>query len=448
MTARQVFESTLIELSKVQAPALKLYEFNYLFNKAINQYINKVYNHYDLNQQTTDDLRVLKSTAYLTPVKYNKKNSALHNSTEAVNANSYLSRAHSSIQSLHGATYEVVLPLDYLHLLNCICVFYVAKQKDCWDAGSYIEIPATRLAADTWAQIITDIYNRPSPMRPYYYIHNQNSSIRNDVLPTNPITGISELGIPTGADMTGTYKVTSNGYVIYRGSIINKDLLMNKFTYIYFEGNYYDVTAKDEIVEINPDTGAQTPLKLFDPKKPGTPLKDAALEKAKKDIEEGNTTATMCYLDPEDTVGMIKDDKTLQSGSNLPRTFKLDFGNNTTENVSLVEKPIGLRAGNPSNVRMEIRYGKDDSVFQLKEVQVDYVKSPQFIRLTQEQIDLTEDTSQIMEFPDYVNQEIINELVHLVMERTNDPRLSNNIQITRTIGEPTPQQAQSAEARG
>ena len=156
----------------------------------------------------------------------------------------------------------------------------------------------------------------------------------------------------------------------------------------------------------------------------------------------------MCYLDPEDTVGMIKDDKTLQSGSNLPRTFKLDFGNNTTENVSLVEKPIGLRAGNPSNVRMEIRYGKDDSVFQLKEVQVDYVKSPQFIRLTQEQIDLTEDTSQIMEFPDYVNQEIINELVHLVMERTNDPRLSNNIQITRTIGEPTPQQAQSAEARG
>lgn len=364
MTARQVFESTLIELSKVQAPALKLYEFNYLFNKAINQYINKVYNHYDLNQQTTDDLRVLKSTAYLTPVKYNKENSALHNST--ANAGSYLSRAHSSIQSLHGATYEVALPLDYLHLLNCICVFYVAKQKDCWDAGSYIEIPATRLAADTWAQIITDIYNRPSPMRPYYYIHNQNSSTRNDVLPTNPITGISELGIPTGADMTGTYKVTSNGYVIYRGST-GEDKFSRPFTYIYFEGNYYDVTFKDNNseVEIGPITRETKPVKLFNPKNPGDPLKDAALEKAKKDIEEGNTTATMCYLDPEDTVGMIKDDKTLQSGSNLPRTFKLDFGNNTTENVSLVEKPIGLRAGNPSNVRMEIRYGKNKIIIYL-----------------------------------------------------------------------------------
>ena len=427
MTARQVFESTLIELSKVQAPALKLYEFNYLFNKAINQYINKVYNHYDLNQQTTDDLRVLKSTAYLTPVKYNKDNSALHNST--ANAGSYLSRAHSSIQSLHGATYEVALPLDYLHLLNCICVFYVAKQKDCWDAGSYIEIPATRLAADTWAQIITDIYNRPSPMRPYYYIHNQNGSIRNDVLPTNPITNISELGIPNGTDMTGNYKVTSNGYTIYT-AIKKQDVGAVKLQYAYYEGKYYIVNRR------------------FDPSNPGEPLEGDHLKAAQEHIAQDDTTATMYYPDPEDTVGMIKDDKTLQSGSNLPRTFKLDFGNNTTENVSLVEKPIGLRAGNPSNVRMEIRYGKDDSVFQLKEVQVDYVKSPQFIRLTQEQIDLTEDTSQIMEFPDYVNQEIINELVHLVMERTNDPRLSNNIQITRTIGEPTPQQAQSAEARG
>ena len=102
-----------------------MYEFNYLFNKAINQYINKVYNTYDLNQQTTDDLRVLKATAYLTPKKWNSSNSALHNGT--ANASSYLSSAHRSIQSLHGATYEVAMPIDYLHLLNCVCIYYVAK---------------------------------------------------------------------------------------------------------------------------------------------------------------------------------------------------------------------------------------------------------------------------------------------------------------------------------
>ena len=232
MTARQVFEATLIELSKVQAPSLKLYEFNYLFNKAINQYINKVYNVYDINQQTTDDLRVLKSTTFLTPHKVelasSKKDSAVRNigsggkvaatgNQDAPSdgytgqASSYLSKTHRSIQSLHGATYEVYMPIDYLHMLNCVCIYYVAKQKDCWDAGSYIEIPATRLTADSWSQIITDIYNRPSPMRPYYYVHNMNQYT---TLPTDPRTqvttgtGLEEVGI----DMKGIYQVdTADG---------------------------------------------------------------------------------------------------------------------------------------------------------------------------------------------------------------------------------------------
>ena len=380
MTARQVFESTLIELSKTQAPSLKLYEFNYLFNKAINQYINKVYNVYDINQQTTDDLRVLKATAFLTPhkVEINKgtTDSAIQN-TSAVTGNqdqakqestttayngqatSYLSKAHRSIQSLHGATYEVFLPIDYLHMLNCVCIYYVAKTKDCWDAGSYIEIPATRLTADSWSSIITDIYNRPSPMKPYYYIHNLNQSQK---IPTDPRTtttigtGLEEIGI----DMkTFPYQVT------------------------------------------HADGGEWT----------------------NNDINAGTTGGT--DIDSQN--------------SNFQRTYK--FGNAETDRISLVEKPIAARIGNTSNVRCEIRYGKDDSLFQLAEVQVDYVKCPQFIRLTQEQIDLTEDTSQIMEFPDYVNQEIINELVHLVMERINDPRLSNNMQMTQSIARPTGQQA-------
>lgn len=378
MTARQVFEATLIELSKIQAPSLKLYEFNYLFNKAINQYINKVYNVYDINQQTTDDLRVLKATTFLTPHKVElagrksnaAKDSAIQN-TSAVTGNqdspeggytgqasSYLSKAHRSIQSLHGATYEVYMPIDYLHMLNCVCIYYVAKQKDCWDAGSYIEIPATRLTADSWSQIITDIYNRPSPMRPYYYIHNLNQQ---QVLPTDPRTsvetgtGLEEVGI----DMNGIYQVT------------------------HADGGEWENN------DINSGTAGRT------------------------DIEKQN--------------------------SNFQRTFKLNVDGKDTQ-VSLVEKPIALRAGNTSNVRCEIRYGKDDSLFQLVEVQIDYVKCPQFIRLTQEQIDLTEDTSQIMEFPDYVNQEIINELAHLVMERVNDPRLGNNIQMTQSIARPTGQQ--------
>lgn len=405
MTARQVFESTLIELSKIQAPSLKLYEFNYLFNKAINQYINKVYNVYDLNQQTTDDLRVLKATAFLTPHKVqlagrnlsgcantdtaiqntNAVTGSSHQTTtsqtvEGVTtitggydgqAKSYLSKAHRSIQSLHGATYEVFLPIDYLHMLNCVCIYYVAKQKDCWDAGSYIEVPATRLTADSWSSIITDIYNRPSPMRPYYYIHNVNQQ---QVLPTDPRTDIT---INTG------------------GGDYSQPIGIDMETYPY------QVTHSD----------------------------GGEIELAEGQVNPYNT----------DSEASCSEDIAKQN-SNFQRTYTFQVGDKKSQ-ISLVEKPSAVRIGNVSNVRCEIRYGKDDSLFQLAEVQVDYVKCPQFIRLTQEQIDLTEDTSQIMEFPDYVNQEIINELVHLVMERVNDPRLSNNMQMTQSIARPTGQQA-------
>ena len=330
---------------------------------------------------------MLKATAFLTPHKVELagrgssalKDSAIQNTTAVTGnrdqaqvegtttaydgqATSYLSKAHRSIQSLHGATYEVFLPIDYLHMLNCVCIYYVAKTKDCWDAGSYIEIPATRLTADSWSSIITDIYNRPSPMRPYYYIHNVNQQ---QVLPTDPRTQIT---INTG---NGNY---------------SQDIGIDMATYPY------QVTHADGgegVDNVNAGTSGGTDI--------------------------------------------------AQQNSNFQRTYVFDDGTENGARVSLVEKPSAIRVGNTSNVRCEIRYGKDDSLFQLAEVQVDYVKCPQFIRLTQEQIDLTEDTSQIMEFPDYVNQEIINELVHLVMERVNDPRLSNNMQISQTIARPTGQ---------
>ena len=46
---------------------------------------------------------------------------------------------------------------------------------------------------------------------------------------------------------------------------------------------------------------------------------------------------------------------------------------------------------------MEIRYGKDNSLFELEKVFIDYIKTPQYIRLTQEEFDLVEDTSQVLE---------------------------------------------------
>ena len=470
MTSRQLYEYSLIELGKINAPALKLHEFNYLSNKAVNQYINTVYTKiYDVNQQATDDLRVLKSTAYLTPPKFNPLN---HPTQRGGSSGSILSRTTSSIQSLYGATYEVSLPLDYLHLLNCICVYKVNKTKDCYDAGSYIQIPATRLTADSWGQIVSDVYNRPTPMRPYFYLHNQYSSYveagidRSGLLPQSPIHRVNAAGMPDGLDMTGVYNVTSNGATIYNvatsglglidvyqntngnlyaldgdnnwieGTIANNIFIFTgtapyieeltvygTYNYTIPQGWYMEEASG--LVAITPGPyhihGNTIQFDTFPTPGQRQPFRV---------ITDGALTYN-AYRDPIDGLATT----TTMEGSNFPRTIKLDFnGDGIPEtNVSLVEKPIALRAGNPTPVRMEIRYCKDTSVFELVEVQVDYIKTPQLIRLTQEQIDITEDTSQILEFPDYVCQEILNGLVTLLMLRNNDPKIQSKYGIDAQI---------------
>lgn len=113
MRARQIFEYALVELNKRNAPSLLLEDYNYFINKAILQYVNKMYNAYDVNQQKSDDLRILKSSAILTPTL----------------------SADYGTSTLFSKTYEVVLPDDYLHILNCVVEYNVLKDYKCYKTG-------------------------------------------------------------------------------------------------------------------------------------------------------------------------------------------------------------------------------------------------------------------------------------------------------------------------
>ena len=59
-----------------------------------------------------------------------------------------------------------------------------------------------------------------------------------------------------------------------------------------------------------------------------------------------------------------------------PFSRDVTIGNENTTTTSVINKQAHTRIGNPTNVRMEIRFGKDDDTFELKKVKIDYVKIP------------------------------------------------------------------------
>lgn len=155
MTVRELYNNVLVELNKVQAPSLLLEDFVYLVNKAVQKYINKRYNFFEMNQQLTDDLRVLLKTSE--PL------------------------ATSNLTSFDGAV-QYDLPDDYMHMLNCICGFDKSQSSSkCSSSNTGTDwIPASKLDTASWPHTIENYYMKPSRKRPYYYIINIQDPSEND----------------------------------------------------------------------------------------------------------------------------------------------------------------------------------------------------------------------------------------------------------------------------
>ena len=137
MTIRQCYEYILVECNKVKAPQVLLEDFIYLFNKAIQQYINSVYNRSEYNQQSSDDLGFLQTTSVIKVGKIAPR------------------------QEFNDTVWELQLPKDYLHMLNCIAEFTGSdSNKSRCGNGVQRTITSTcqRLTADLYAGIINNYY--------------------------------------------------------------------------------------------------------------------------------------------------------------------------------------------------------------------------------------------------------------------------------------------------
>lgn len=282
-------------------------------------------------------------------------------------------------------------------------MFDVNKRKECWNAGDVMVVGATKLTADSWSSVVDDVYNQPTKKRPYYYVHNQNDvymdednilTDRNSEIPTN-INSVNAT-IPSGNATDRLHTTTS--YALWMSVLASAETVSKEAT-----------SDKQDVLDAATSVAGGNAEMI-------TAINAVGLDTTVTD-------ANGAY------VALSNIPKIATVSYNFDRTFNFDEnGDVVVEKHSAIEKPAGSRHANSSRVKVEIRCGRDKSnVFSLSAVQIDYVKAPQFIRLTQEQLDSDEDISQVMEFPDYVNQEIINELVNLVMRKTNDPSLQTHI---------------------
>lgn len=474
MTSKQLFEYALIELNKREAPSLLLEDYNYFINKAINQFINKVYNAYDVNQQKSDDLRVLKATTVLVPVLNNEYTTS----------------------ALFSKVYEVDLPDDYLHILNCVVEYKLLKEYKCYNTNDYWQQGAKRLTADMFSQILNNYYLRPSYKNPYFYINNISTDS------TYPING-TPTSIEIGSSVTDSWLIT---YVASAGSLtITKDNAIYEFTYAASNPGVTEYTTIAQLSNLLLNIGipttlvGTTTLVINNAIALGIASTNALVGTSGITVISGPVinsiidTYLIAFVPGTDSVIVVKDGitntftyaasnpnsvqyttqlqlasllfnigiPTVSIGTNLiineasklnistitnsGTTLTITSGPAATSVDSLIQKVASYRYGNRSKVRMEIRYGKDNSVFQLARIYVDYLKAPQFIRLTQEQVDEVEDNSQLLEFPDYVSQEVVNELIRLLMENASDPRLQTHIPVNQSIS--TPQQDQPQAKR-
>lgn len=360
MTAIQAYESVLIELNKVKAPHLSLNDFVYFFNKAIQQYVNLVYNQYDINQQRVDDLRVLKASTKL----------SLHQ----LNSDDFLS----------DGVWATNLPDDYLHILNCVVAFQKdTKYEHCGNPDKkYVFIGAKRLPSNASSQVITNHYFKPSYRNPYFYINNVDSD--------SEIQGQDNLQRIDGQAKSyiinkdcEMLEITKNGTVLKKINLTSYPSILSKFR---------------ELLKIKNQTSDN--------------IKDPFFQNLK--------------------VNLLNDNQIEVSLIGYEINANLGIQDNGSSNY-LIDKESLVRYGNSTKVRIEIRCGENNKYIP-DHIYVDYIKSPQMVSLNEDLLDDIQDNSQILEFPDNVIYEIINQTVTLILDNISDAnRLQMNKVINQTI---------------
>lgn len=360
MTARELYDATLIELNKLNSPTFGLDQWLYFANKAIQSYTDQRYNFYAMNQQLTDDLRVLLSV-------YRAFNPDL-----------------TQVDS--GAT---VIGWDESGSLPSYTNSVWVSDYNPFAVGSQI-----MFGDITIVYTITEIL-QDSP------------AIGQGILKITPKHYLS------GGDIDPTGSITQEQTIILVGDKV------------YTVDSTFDIgesMSDNTIFSFNLDPGNYYHMLAIRTYWSDSRMSDA-LTDSDCDYAAIKSLSNM-YPAKRLTYDMLAN---IENNSYLKPMYRQPYYQLHDHYLNLgTEKVDQVTTQYQNTPHIEVHAGKVPKGFSLQMIEVDYLKLPEIILLTEDEVyQEVDDKSQLLEWPDYLNSDIIKQIVSYFIENEFNPRLQS-----------------------
>lgn len=345
MTVREIYEAVLVEINKVNAATFTTEEFNYVINKAILAFTNERYNFYAVNQQLSDDLRVL------------QKNAVFNYDTDSAGA----PRTDATYNPIRGKVYST---------------------------GT--------TANDLLVSSVTDIK-----------VGDVVKFDRNG--PTFTVSAVTAEAYPYEVSFSADVSAVPVGSLIYLETP-NVSLIED----------YSDVEVADGHISFN------LPASDY--------LHILSCRTSWKGKKPNNQTAYLVYGGKRmtyDIQNVIQNNIYMRPAFNRPYYMVQD--NTMNAGIDKITDLSDYRAYH-NKPQIDVFVGKPYSMATLDRITIDYIKNPEIIIL--QDIDIFtagKDTSQVLEFPDYLKNEIVKRVSANMLENMRDPRIATQPQLNQEI---------------
>ena len=125
-----------------------------------------------------------------------------------------------------------------------------------------------------------------------------------------------------------------------------------------------------------------------------------------------------------DMLNAIQNNTYLRPGPNRPYYQLFDNTNNSgITNLSISSEDYRAYQNKP---KVKVHIGSKDSVMEIRSIDFEYLKTPEIVTIYDSDIfSATTDPSQILEFPDYLLNEIVKRCTIYLLEKAGDPRIQS-----------------------